>query len=172
MRVAKSLSVRGVEHYLPLYRERVKWTDRSVITDRPLFPGYVFTRYSPESRIVVISTPGVVRSLGDDDRCLVSHAELERIREGLDTGCSLRPQSSVPIGTFVRIRSGVFEGVEGVVTDLRQQCKVVIALAAVSQCFSLEVELRDIEILNKPVAGLKPIPKGESNGWNLQTVRS
>lgn len=35
-RVAQHLVVRAVEHYLPLYRERVKWTDRTVIAERPL----------------------------------------------------------------------------------------------------------------------------------------
>jgi hypothetical protein len=43
--------------------------------------------------------------------------------------------------------------VEGVVTDFRHRCKVVIALAAVKQCFSLEVDLRDIDVLKKTVAG-------------------
>jgi len=42
--------------------------------------------------------------------------------------------------------------VEGIVTEFRQQCKVIIALAATQQCFSLEVELDDIEVLRKPVS--------------------
>ncbi len=63
-RVAKHLGVRSVEHYLPLYSERVKWTDRTVVTERPLFSGYVFVRYSAETRLSVISTPGVLRILG------------------------------------------------------------------------------------------------------------
>jgi len=36
-RVAQHLSVRSVEHYLPLYTERVKWTDRTAVVERPLF---------------------------------------------------------------------------------------------------------------------------------------
>jgi transcription antitermination factor NusG len=150
-RVAQHLLVRSVEHYLPLYRERVKWTDRTVVTERPLFSGYVFARFVPDARITVISTPGVVRSLGDDEGNLVSCAELDRIREGLSSGLLLRPHPRVSVGQEVRVRNGIFEGVEGVVTELRQQCKVIIALAAVQQCFSLELELGDIEVLKKPV---------------------
>src|SRR5208282_2817429 len=142
--------VRSVEHYLPLYQQRVKWTDRTVVTERPLFSGYVFARFLPGARITVISTPGVVRSLGDDQGSLVSYAELDRIREGLSSGLLLRPHPSVSVGQRVLVRSGVFEGVEGVVTEFRQQCKVIIALAAVRQCFSLELELRDIQVLKKP----------------------
>jgi len=36
--------------------------------------------------------------------------------------------------------------VEGIVTELRQRCKVIISLAAVKQSFSLEADLADIEI--------------------------
>jgi transcription antitermination factor NusG len=155
-RVAQHLTVRQVEHYLPLYRERVRWTDRSVVTERPLFSGYVFARFLPGSRIAVISIPGVVRSLGDDAGNLVECAELEKIREGLATGLLLRPHPTISVGARVRIRTGIFEGVEGFVTEFRQRCKVVIALAAVRQCFSLEVELGDVEVLKKPVASVDP----------------
>jgi len=156
-RVAQHLKVRSVEHYLPLYSERVKWTDRIALTERPLFTGYVFARFSSESRIKVISISGVVRSLGDDQRSLVSCGEMERIRQGLSSGLLLRPHSYVTVGQKVRVRSGIFEGVEGVVTELRQRCKVIIALAAAHQCFSLELALGDIEVLRKqPVVASAP----------------
>lgn len=170
-RVAKHLTARAVEHYLPLYRERVKWTDRAVITERPLFSGYVFARFSLESRIAAISVPGVVRSLGDDEGHLVRYAELEKIRQGLASGLLLRPHPTVSIGARVRIRGGIFEGMEGLVTEFRQQCKVVIALAAVQQCFSLEVELRDIEVMKKGVASVDPLSRVNCNYWSLQAEK-
>src|ERR1019366_5046267 len=64
-RVAQHLSVRSLEHYVPLYTERSRWTDRSVDLERPLFTGYVFVRFSPESKLSIISTPGVLRLLGN-----------------------------------------------------------------------------------------------------------
>ena len=158
-RVAQHLSVRSVEHFLPLYTERSRWTDRSVQLERPIFTGYVFVRFSPQERLSVISTPGAIRLLGDSDIQRVSPVELDRIRESLASGHSLRPHPSVPIGTQVRIRSGVFEGVKGVVTELRQQCKVVIALTAVQQCFSLEIGLEDIEVID----GILAPPVGASS---------
>ena len=150
-RVAQHLYVRSVEHYLPLYTERSRWTDRSVVLERPLFTGYVFVRFSPHARLFVVSTPGVIRLLGDHESDTVSAEEIERIRNGLATGCHLRPHPHVSVGTPVRVLSGVFEGVEGIVTEFRHQCRVIIALSAVKQCFSLEVELGDIDVLHKTV---------------------
>lgn len=159
-RVAQHFVVRSVEHYLPLYSERVKWTDRTVITERPLFAGYVFVRFSPQSRIFVISTPGVLRLLGDEESGMVSCEELDRIRDGLASGLLLRPHPCVSVGKRVRVRDGVFAGVEGVVTELRKQCRVIIMLSAARQCFSLEVGIDDLEVLKKPAAktGLNVVP--------------
>lgn len=164
-RVAEHLSSRAVQHYLPLYRERVRWSDRTVLAERPLFPGYIFARFHSESRIVVISTPGVVRSLGDDSGSLVTCAELDKIRSGLGSGLLIRPHPSVAVGTRVQVRNGIFEGVEGVVTDLRQKCKVVIALAAVRQYFSLELDLKEVEILTQPTPKTPLVPA--KMGWSI-----
>lgn len=160
-KAAQHLSIRAIEHYLPLYTERSRWSDRTVKLERPLFSGYVFVRFSPESRISVISTPGVIRILGNGSTDTVSSEELDRIRAGLASGYLLRPHPNVDIGTRVRVRSGVFEGAHGVVTELRQRCRVVLELAAVRQSFSLEVGWEDIEILatNCPKADRMPAPR-------------
>ena len=153
-RVAQHLVVRSLEHYLPLYSERVKWSDRTVVTERPLFSGYVFARFSTQSRIDVISTPGVLRLLGNEERDMVSDEELGKIRSGLSSGLLLRPHPALTLGTRVRVRDGVFAGNEGVVAEFRHQCKVIIALSAVRRCFSLEVKIDDLQVLDKSV--LKP----------------
>ena len=159
-RVAQHLIVRSIEHYLPVYTERKKWTDRTVLAERPLFSGYVFVRFQPQSRVSIISTPGVLRMLGDETRDLVSDLDLAKIRDGLASGLLLRPHPCVSVGTRVRVRDGVFAGVEGVVTELRQQCRVILNLAATHQCFSLEVAIDDLAVLNKPLpkAGFKQVP--------------
>jgi transcription antitermination factor NusG len=150
-RVAQYLSGRSIEYYLPLYKERARWSDRTVINERPLFTGYVFVRFPQQNRISVISTPGVLRVLGYGIQDMVSDEELDRIRVGLDSGMVLRPHPDVTMGTRVRVRDGVFGGIEGMVTELRHRCHVIIALSAANQCFSLEVDQNELEILHMPV---------------------
>ncbi|MDE3199566.1 MAG: hypothetical protein KGN79_01495 [Acidobacteriota bacterium] len=150
-KVAQHLAVRSLEHYLPLYAERSRWTDRTVTLERPLFPGYIFVRYSPGERVSVLSTPGIFRVLGnpraDLHSGMVNDEEVARIREGLNGGCILRPHPQVAVGTRVRVRQGVFQDVEGLVTELRGKCNVVLTLANVERFFSLQVDLNDIEVL-------------------------
>ncbi|MFZ1941604.1 MAG: transcription termination/antitermination NusG family protein [Terracidiphilus sp.] len=155
-RVAQHLTVRSLEHYLPLYTERSQWTDRIVALERPLFVGYVFVRFEPGARSSVISTPGVLRLLGENDGDSVSEIEVGRIREGLASGCLLRPHPNVALGSLVRVLKGVFQGAAGVVTEFRRQCKVVMTLSATKQCFSLEVDLADLEVIRRPAVGTTP----------------
>jgi transcription antitermination factor NusG len=148
-RVAQHLAIRFIEHYLPVYTERVTWTDGPAVTERPLFTGYVFVRFQPRSRISVISAPGVIRLMDDDSKGLVSDEELGKIRDALASGLVLRPHPGLSVGTRVRVREGVFSGGEGMVTELHEHCKVILSLAATQQCFSLEVEIGNLVVLEK-----------------------
>ena len=57
-----STAIRGrdIEEFLPLVRVRRQWSDRVKELDVPLFPGYVFCRFSPSQRGPLMSCPGVV----------------------------------------------------------------------------------------------------------------
>jgi transcription antitermination factor NusG len=123
------------------------------MVERPLFVGYVFIRYSFKTKLPLLTTPGALRLLGDSINDTVSSDEIERIRQGLASGCLLRPHFELPVGTRVRVRRGVFEGAEGVVAEVRQRCKVVMTLSSVRQCFSLEVDREDVEVVRS--AGLQ-----------------
>ena len=151
-RVSRFLSLLSIEHYLPQYSERSRWSDRTVTLERPLFMGYVFARFEAGGRCPVIGTPGVLKILGKDRLDMVADEEIDRIRRALTAGCKLRPHAQVTAGSRVRVVKGIFAGAEGVVTELRRHCSVIIELPAVQQFFSLEVDINDIEVLTKKPA--------------------
>jgi transcription termination/antitermination protein NusG len=150
-KVATQLVHRSVEHFLPLYAERSKWSDRSVTLERPLFPGYIFVRFAPQSRRTIIAAPGVLKILGNKENEVVDAEEIARIRTAIATGCVLRPHRPIAVGTRVRVSNGVFAGAEGLVIELRSNCKVIITMSAVRQCYSLETDIRNLEIIGKKV---------------------
>jgi len=150
-RVAVHLLNRSVDYFLPLYTERSRWSDRSVTLERPLFPGYIFVSFDRGSRQAVISSPGVIKVLGSRENEIVDTQEIERIRTAIATGCVLRPYPPIAVGTRVRVSNGVFAGTEGLVIELRSNCKVVVSMSAVNQCYSLEIDIRNVEILDRKV---------------------
>jgi transcription antitermination factor NusG len=110
------------------------------------------SRFQPEARRSVISTPGALKLLGGNGTETVDCAEIARIQEALVGGYVLRPHPRISAGTRVRVCRGIFDGVEGIVKELRRNCGVIIALSAIEQYFSLEADLNDIEVLGKAVA--------------------
>src|ERR1700722_1630552 len=61
--VAGQLARKAVESFLPSLTTMNRWKDRLVKIDIPLFPGYIFTRISPDERLKVVSIPSVIRIL-------------------------------------------------------------------------------------------------------------
>jgi transcription antitermination factor NusG len=146
-RVSQHLTLRSVDHYLPLYEEQSQWTDRTVTLQRPLFPGYIFVRFAPEQKLSMLSVPGVIRLLETERTGFVADSEVGRIREALNQKHVMRPHPGVLAGTKVRIRHGLFAGAEGVVCPAGQGCNVVLSIPSFGQSFSLKVDPREIDCI-------------------------
>src|SRR3954463_5336546 len=62
--VGMTLLGKDLETFVPVYKSIRKWADRKKKMDIPLFPGYVFCRFSYDRRLPVLVTPGVLRVVG------------------------------------------------------------------------------------------------------------
>ena len=100
------LEHKGVEQFLPTYRSRRTWTDRTKTLDLPLFPGYVFCRIPLEQRNRVVTTDGVVGLVGagrlpipvsdleiDAIRTMVLHGERAYVQAGAGIVADSDPES-------------------------------------------------------------------------------
>src|ERR1700674_1628776 len=81
--VAKVLSYKGFEAFLPLYATAHRWRDRTKKLSLPLFPCYVFLKLKTplERRLDILTTPGlhsVVSNAGQPSA--IPHAEIDAIR--------------------------------------------------------------------------------------------
>jgi transcription antitermination factor NusG len=143
-KVVDHLTARSVDNYFPQIVQKSEWTDRTVIVNRPLFPGYVFVRFAPMQKVLVVSTPGVIRNgVGGE----IAAAELERIRTALDQGWKLAPHEGSAEGKRVRFRRGIFSGAEGTAIEVGPDVKVVVGLSA-CQFFFIEAGSDDVEVVN------------------------
>jgi transcription antitermination factor NusG len=57
-RVDEQLAERGLETYLPLLARERQWSDRRKVVEFPLFPGYVFCRFTLDELHEVLTVPG------------------------------------------------------------------------------------------------------------------
>ena len=149
-RVAAELGAKGVESYLPAYQEVHQWKDRRKRVDLPLFPGYVFVRLGdwPGCRLAVLQTAGVLRLLGRGGELEpVDNAELDAVRLLLKSNSRCVPHPFLRQGARVRVKHGALTGVEGILTRLKNQSRLVISVTLLTQAVAVEVDAANVEVL-------------------------
>jgi transcription antitermination factor NusG len=149
-RVDQQLEMREIEHYLPLYRSKRKWSDGSRVTlDLPLFPGYIFVCIQRNERVRVLEVPGVLAVVGGTggEPASLPASEIDALRSGLSQR-NAQPHPLLKIGQRARIRSGAFAGMEGVVVRMKYSFRVVLTMDCIMQSFAVEVDGEELEPLN------------------------
>jgi transcription antitermination factor NusG len=151
--VDRLLQERGFETFLPLVPRQSQWKDRRKVIEWPLFPSYVFGRFSLTDMHRVLSTPGVATLVKANGKPVpIAEAELENVRrftralrEG-DVELERRPYFAE--GEWVEVMDGPFQGVRGVVVEQRNRRRVLIGLQAIGQGLEFDIA----------ASALKPVP--------------
>lgn len=144
--VARLVSEKGVEVFLPLYRAAHRWNDRIKELTLPLFPNYVFVLMRPGHRGIVLSTPGVydfVRMCGIP--APVSAGEIDAVRRVVDEGLNAEPHPFLKSGDRVRVKFGPLEGLEGILVRKKKNYRLVISVELLVKSVSVEVDVADVE---------------------------
>ena len=144
-RVAAELGVRDVEHFLPLYASMRQWKDRRVQLELPLFPGYVFVRLVLRDRLRVLQIPSVVRLVGFNGLpTALPDEEMEILRSGLCQNLRAEPHPFLTVGRRVRITSGPFAGLEGILKRRKSHLRVIVSLDLIQGSVVVDVDAADV----------------------------
>ena len=168
-RVAHHFSLREIEHYLPLYRVERKWRNGLRVTlDLPLFPCYIFARIPASDRVRVLNVPGALTVVGGTGREPVPlpDADIDALRWGLQERL-IEPHPRLTAGQPVRILSGAFAGMEGMVLRRKGACRVVITLKQIMQSIAVEVDESNLELMEEERSVADRMP-GLGSGICLQ----
>jgi transcription termination/antitermination protein NusG len=150
-RVYEQLVRRGLDAYLPLLARERKWSDRRKVVEFPLFPGYVFSRFTLGELHTVLTVPGVatvVRHNGVPSP--ISERELENVRRFVEmlaaTGQFPEPEPLEP-GQPVRVLHGPFAGLEAVVVERRGRRRVLVGLTTIGQGMEIDIDGRNLQAI-------------------------
>jgi transcription antitermination factor NusG len=136
-----ALRNKGLTSYLPTYRSRRRWSDRIVVSDMPLFSGYVFCRFNPLRRLPVLTTPGVAAIVGcGQDPAPIADSEINAIQAVLRSGLATEPCPFLRAGQTVRVVRGALSGVEGTLTKKKSDFRLVISVALLQRSISVEID--------------------------------
>jgi transcription antitermination factor NusG len=144
--VAGLLRGKGYLHFLPTWRCRRRWCDRTIETDAPLFPGYVFVQFDPfDRRLPVVTTPGVIRIVGVPRGPLpVDDAEIAAIQKVAASGAAAGPWPYVTAGQPVRIRHGALAGVEGILLEVKNRRRLIVSVSLLQRSIHVDIDSADV----------------------------
>ncbi len=138
---AAQLRARGYEVFLPVYHEQRRWSDRIKKIERALFAGYVFCRMTPVVAAKVVTTPGVIRIVGDREGPLPVRAdEIEAIQRIIETRRDAEPWQYLQAGERVRLETGPLRGTEGVVLTVRNRRRLVVSVSLLQRSVAVEID--------------------------------
>jgi transcription antitermination factor NusG len=145
-RVAAALEERCYTSYLPLYRQRSRWSDRVKTLDRVLFPGYVFCRFDPSQRVFITGVPGITKIVGFNTHlATIPESEIEAVRRLVSSGLPAIPWPYLKEGDRIRITKGALEGIEGILCQNKSELRVVVSINLLQRSVSVEIDRECIE---------------------------
>lgn len=144
--VARHLSARAVEHFLPVFKALRNWKNgcrREV--EFPVFPNYVFVHTERRRSSGVLQVPGVVGFAGSGKSLTaIDDAEIEWLRHELPLR-RFEPHPYLVTGSRVRINSGPLAGMSGILVRMKNALRVVLSVDLIRQSVAVEVGMSEIE---------------------------
>ncbi len=139
--VAAIAQNKGFEEFLPLCKVRRRWSDRVQTVDVPLFPGYLFCRVGAESRLPILTIPGVLGFAGVGKTPLpIEDGEIAAIQTAVASGLFAEPWPFLNCGEVVRLEAGPLAGLEGIYVTSRKQHRIVVSVALLQRSMAIEID--------------------------------
>jgi len=139
--VAVAVRNKGFEEFLPLYRHRNRWSDRIKLVELPLFPGYLFCRIDPSSRLPILKIPGALHFVGIGRTPVpIDDAEIAAIQAAVRSGLPTQPAAYLEVGERVRPYDGPLAGLEGILVEARDQYSLVVSVTLLRRSLMVEID--------------------------------
>ena len=149
----KEIVNKNIEAYLPLLKERRKWSDRKKWVEFPLFSSYLFARIDIKDSIFVLQTQGVNTIIKFGEKIAIVQDDVIRaMRLAIEGGYQLEPTEYFVEGNLVEVIAGPMKGVSGIVASLKGQSRLIIKIDAIQQALSIQIESKFIKNINNKSA--------------------
>ena len=143
-KVESFLRTYGYFRYLPCWTKVTRVQRRKVVTELPLFPGYVFTRLLPDERMKMLKTNLIVRAISVTEPRTMVH-QLRQVARALRGKRPVKVVHSFKAGDYVRVTHGPFRGVEGYIKREGAQASLVMNVEILGQAVETMISPEDVE---------------------------
>lgn len=147
-KVNSELQEKGIHSFLPVHREKRRWSDRSQWVELPMFSQYLFVRVPAcnELRTRVLQTAGVIRFVGAAGRgTRIPDEQIDSLHTIVSQKIPTKPNEFLRIGERVRIRGGALEGIEGILSAIRNDKTLVVSVDLIEKSIAVRIDGFEVE---------------------------
>ncbi|EMY62613.1 UpxY family transcription antiterminator [Leptospira terpstrae] len=145
-KLSELLTKYQLENYVPIRKERKKWTDRFKWIHVPILPSYIFVKIVFwRDKNKVLQLPGSHHFVFHKGQpATVSQEELDQLEEGLQKyadSLKVSPESILEKGKLVRIISGPMFGKTMEILKVKNKTLVVLRFPGIDAAVSYEINV-------------------------------
>lgn len=136
-----------IQAFLPMIKEKRKWSDRLKTILMPLLPSYVFVKMPQKNLQQIYYYPGVVRLVSFEGKpCEIKEDEIGLLEKIVAGEFNVQCTTNCGVGDVVQIIRGPLAGWEGKIERLHGQSRVVFQFECIQQSLSVEINREDIQL--------------------------
>ena len=146
--VKNALKLKGFEVYLPVLKERRKWSDRKKWVEFPLFKCYLFVKANSKHSIDLLKTNGVVKIIKfGNNIATIQSSIIDSLKLMIEGGYEPIPVDYFLKGDPVRVKEGPLKGLIGQVIRIDNYNSLVFRIDAVQHSVSVKINQGFLETI-------------------------
>jgi len=123
------LASSSIENYLPTITVTKKWSDRKKKVIEPIFRGYIFIYVDEKERLRSLQNPSIVRTVNFNGKpAVIPDWQIQNLKIMLAENPEVFITDRIELGTKVKITSGPFTDVVGVVQELNNGTWLAVSI--------------------------------------------
>lgn len=145
--VARCAAALGIHYYLPLIQRGTIIRGRKLVSQVPVFPGYVFLNGQLDDAYEPALAPRVCQIIAIRDQARFV-GEIAQVQRALESPLPVELYPFAVCGRRCRVARGPLEGVEGVVLERKKGSRLILQVDIIGQAVALEIDADMLEAVD------------------------
>ena len=139
--VHKNFEEKTIDCYLPLIRQKHRWSDRLKWVETPFFKSYIFAHINTKNYIDVLQTRGVHHIIKFQNKiAVIPDDQISNLKKMIEGGFDPFPSDYFIVGEEVEVVGGPLRGINGIVSRNDATDKLVIKIDAIQHAVAVQIE--------------------------------
>ena len=138
--VSKKLIQQNYQIYLPLIKQRRKWSDRKKWVELPLFKSYLFVKTELNNTLPILKTKGIIKIVRfGESIAIVKDSSIRSIKLMLKGGYIPEITDYFIKGDNVVVKDGPLKDIQGEVVRIDGKDRLIIRIDSIQHSLSIKI---------------------------------